>query len=269
MKIKITNRKLWSKFYKMFTVIALLTSFLLTFFDLTQRVRIKILKYVIIVSIIYFIILWIVANKKKKGRLEINGTEVNVFLGDIFQQKGIKVIAFNEFFDTQVDGKIISKNTLNGRYLENCVLDITRLNNEIKKSKLVKEKIVEKHAKRRLGGKKTRYQIGTIYPNNDFFLLAFSHFNEQDKAFLTLEEYIVALMRMWNEIDIYYGGNTVNIPLLGNGLTRFKDGFVSPQELLQYILLTFRASKACVGGTHINIVLSEKERDKINIYEIT
>ena len=66
-----------------------------------------------------------------------------------------------------------------------------------------------------------------------------------------------------------YSGKTVSIPLLGNGVTRFKDCEVNEQELLEIILWTYRISKvkfpypAC-----LNIVLHEGLRDKINLYRL-
>lgn len=44
--------------------------------------------------------------------LNIRGIKVNIRKGDIFKTNGWKVIAFNEYFDTQVDDVIIAHNTL-------------------------------------------------------------------------------------------------------------------------------------------------------------
>ena len=39
---------------------------------------------------------------------------------------------------------------------------------------------------------------------------------------------------MWNECDIHYGGNTVVLPLLGLGITRFRFyENITDQELLE------------------------------------
>lgn len=50
--------------------------------------------------------------------LLIDGSKVLVLTGDLFKQSGLKAIAFNEYFDTQVDDRIISKSSLNGMYIE-------------------------------------------------------------------------------------------------------------------------------------------------------
>lgn len=53
--------------------------------------------------------------------------------GDIFEQDGLKVIAFNEFFDTEVSDRLISDKTLNGIYLKNIVSDVNKLDLDIEK----------------------------------------------------------------------------------------------------------------------------------------
>lgn len=48
----------------------------------------------------------------------ICNTDVEVKVGDLFSFGGIKVIPFDEYFDTEVDDKVISRNSLNGIFLE-------------------------------------------------------------------------------------------------------------------------------------------------------
>lgn len=51
----------------------------------------------------------------------ICNTDVEVKVGDLFSFDGIKVIPFDEYFDTEVDDKVISRNSLNGIFLERKV----------------------------------------------------------------------------------------------------------------------------------------------------
>ena len=119
-------------------------------------------------------------------------------------------------------------------------------------------------------GKKMRFRLGTICKNDDYFLLAFSHFDENNCANLTLQQYTACLMKMWSEIDILYGGKTVSIPLLGSGITRFKDHIeMSDQELLEIIIWTLKISKVkFTYPSTMNIVLPETKQEKINIYKL-
>ena len=79
-----------------------------------------------IIDVVIFIIKHSLA--KDGISLNIRGIKVNIRKGDIFKANGWKVIAFNEYFDTQVDGIIIAHNTLNGKFIDNYVADINELN---------------------------------------------------------------------------------------------------------------------------------------------
>ncbi|WP_417635429.1 macro domain-containing protein, partial [Enterobacter hormaechei] len=66
-------------------------------------------------SLLYFGI-WLKSNNLTEVNLDVEGSIVTVKAGDLFLQDGFKVIAFNEYFDTQVDDNIISHKSLNGLY---------------------------------------------------------------------------------------------------------------------------------------------------------
>ena len=87
-------------------------------------------------------------------------------------------------------------------------------------------------------------QTRNHYKERRLFLLAFSRFDETNRAFLEINDYIDCLMNMWNECDIHYGGGTVVLPLLGAGITRFR-GYenITEQELLEIIIWTFKTSR--------------------------
>ena len=196
------------------------------------------------------------ANFKNKAKIRINNSTVNIIFGDIFKQRELKVIAFNEYFDTLVDDKIISHASLNGQYLDKHISDIEQLDLDIEGDARLKERITDRNFERK-SGKKVKYKLGSIHLHGDYILLAFSHFDENNRARLTLQEYTDCLMNMWNEIDMIYSGKTVSVPLLGNGVTRFKDCKINEQELLDIILCTYRISK--VKFTYpacLNIVLN-------------
>ena len=269
LKVGITNKLLWSNFIKVISAVAGVLSIVLTFIDIEQRPRIVIAICSFILLLIIFIVMLIFANKKTSRKMKINGTDVNVIYGDIFAQKGIKVIAFNEYFDTKVDDKIISTTSLNGIYINQHSAGADVIDTIINTEEHLKKKILKKNVNRKYGGKTTLYKLGTICPVDDYFLLALTHFDEDNKAYLSLEDYIPCLMHMWNELDIYYAGKPIAITLLGSGITRFNNSEITPQELLKYIVLTFKASKVKFNNTSsLAIVLNERFRDKINLYDI-
>jgi hypothetical protein len=64
-------------------------------------------------------------------------------------------------------------------------------------------------------------------------MVAFSKFDNDNRAYLKMRDYIDTLIKFWNEVDIIYAGRSVSIPLFGSGITRFQDySSISEQELL-------------------------------------
>jgi hypothetical protein len=224
------------------------------------------IKLLLILGLFLFIVVvtFIVKyHKTKKGiSLEIRGIKVNIRQGNIFNARDWKVIAFNEFFDTTVDDKIIAHNTLNGIFIDNYVENLDDL-----KSAIENETDNNTKLKRYTRSGKVFYPLGRIITYKDFMLLAFTHF-ENNQAYLTQKDYEDCLRIMWTEICRTYANRPVFIPLLGSGITRF-DG--TPQksnsDLLKCMLCTLRTS-----GVHINqpitIILTEEVIQNINIYEI-
>lgn len=268
-KIKITNKKLWANYIKPVSASAGIISFVLAFVDLNQCIRITIGIAYIVFLLITFLVMLYRANRETSKKLHINGTDVEIVFGDIFSQNGIKVIAFNEYFDTQVDNRIISETSLNGQYILHHSDGQKYIDTVIDKEKHLEDAIVERNAFRKQGGKQIKYRLGTICPIDDYFLLALTHFDDENKATISVEDYISCLMHMWSEIDTYYAGRPVSLTLLGSGITRFNDAEITPQELLQYLVMTFKASKVKFNNTSsLTIVLNEKVKDEINLYDI-
>lgn len=269
MKVKINDKKLWKDYLKWVSGTAVPVSMVLAFVDFCQKTKLIIGIAYLSLLVVLFAILYIIANQKTKVSLRINNSTINIFYGDIFAQKGYKVIAFNEYFDTIVDDRLISENSLNGQYIKNHVADVSALDRLIVADKHIKETLYSIVNSSKKYGKKTRYHLGVICKNGDYFLLAFSHFDDQYRAYLTLQDYTACLMKMWSEIDALYGGKTVSIPLLGSGITRFKDCEISDQELLEIIIWTLKISKVkFTYPSTMNIVLSESRKDKINLYKL-
>ena len=61
---------------------------------------------------------------------------MNIKIGDIFKEEGMKVIPVNEYFDTEVDNVIISQTTLHGMYIKEYLKynNIESLNSKIEES---------------------------------------------------------------------------------------------------------------------------------------
>ena len=193
--------------------------------------------------------------------VKIRGIKVTVKQGDLFEAEGWKVIAFNEYFDTTVDDIIIAKNSVNGKFIEHHVDDLDGL-----KQALATDNRSPFKAKR-TEDDRLQYKLGCIKTYQDYMLLAFTHFNEQNEAHLSQMEYEECLRVMWSEICRAYANKPIYLPLLGSRITRF-DG--TPQksklDLLRCMLCTLRTSDKNINQP-ITILLTKEAMEEINIYE--
>lgn len=213
--------------------------------------------------------MWFHANHIRHVELSVNNSTIEISAGDVFQSEGLKIIAFNEYFDTQVDENIISSQTLNGQFIKKYAHDVESLDHLIQENQHAQECKINVN-QNRLVGKQIQYKLGTIVPMDDFFILAFSKFDNQNRAYLEMNDYTACLMNMWNECDIHYGGRSIVLPLLGSGITRFH-GYenITDQELLEIILWTFKVSRIRFQyPSKAKIVLAQNSPDKIDLYKI-
>ena len=115
MKVKLTDRKLVSQYGAIISVLCGILSVVLIFVDVTEHETFCLLAYVMMLAIIYFI-LFRKANRLETARIKVDRVSLEIKYGDLFKEEGLKVIGFNEYFDTIVDEKIISSKTLNGMF---------------------------------------------------------------------------------------------------------------------------------------------------------
>lgn len=224
--------------------------------------------FVLLLIAIYFG-LWIHANRLKCTNLRINNSEVTVKVGDIFQEEGLKVIAFNEYFDTLVNEEVIASSSLNGKFIMQYIESVDALDNAISESKHLLGRKLENNPLR-TQGKTQKYKLGSIYKYDDYLLTAFSKFDENNRAFLSMVDYINCLLNFWNEVDIVYANRSVVIPLLGTGITRLRDyDTMSEQEKLELLLWSFKVSRIkFTYPAKVTIVIHESLQDKINFYKL-
>ena len=76
--------------------------------------------------------------------INVEGSDVTIKVGDIFQQPGLKAIAFNEYFDTQVDNRIIAEGSLNGIFIKkNLDVPVSELDHHIENYAFESSEILE------------------------------------------------------------------------------------------------------------------------------
>jgi len=194
-------------------------------------------------------------------KTEINGITIRIQQGDLFNTNGWKLIPFNEYFDTTVDDKIIAHNTLNGIMIDQYIDNIDEFRSALEADN--SSPLVPAESK----GHK-QYPLGCIKTYENFMILAFTHFNDQNMAHISKIDYEQCLMRMWKEVSRTYANKPINLPLLGSGITRFDDvPNKSNFELLKCMLCTLKASAENINQP-ITILLTKDVIQEINIYEV-
>jgi len=270
MKVKISNRKLREKFFLTISLFSAFATLLLAFVPIPSGIQGVLGVIFLVFLVILYIYDWNKANKLKSIEIDIEGTTVCIKAGDIFEEDGLKAIAFNEYFDTLVDNKVINEVSLNGIFLkEKLDIEISELDQEINNYSFEDNEILEKNTDR-LVGKKQKFKIGTIFVHNNYILTAFSKFDSSNRANLTMPEYLGFLITFWDKVNIVYGQRSVSVPIFGSGITRIKEHRrISDEDLLKIMIWTFRISEMRFKHpAKLTIVIHPEKMDKINLLDI-
>ena len=118
MKVSFFRKELRADYEKILSITSSIVSFLLLFYDIPSELKIKYFLSFVGVMLIVYVLMWFHANHIRHVELSVNNSTIEISAGDVFQSEGLKIIAFNEYFDTQVDENIISSRTLNGSLLK-------------------------------------------------------------------------------------------------------------------------------------------------------
>lgn len=267
-KVSFFDGKLMVTYGSRISVVSTGIFLLLIFFDIPETQKSMWFVVSLVLLIVVYIGLWVYSNKKKSVVLKINGVTVTVKEGDIFESPGLKVIPFNEYFDTVVDDALISSNTLNGMYIKGYVKDIKALDSNIANNVRVKEAIIVADTQRKCG-KQVRYALGTIHRNGEFLLLAFAKFDKDNRAYLDSRHYRECILNMWNELDVIYAGNSISIPVLGSGMTRPHGMSPSEQDSLERLIISLKFSDVRFRSpAKVNIIVHKPRVGSINFFKL-
>lgn len=281
-KVKIYDRALWKSYS---TVVAFLSSIvtLISFLFTAKDSWIGISGWIFIYVVLLvgsFIITWWKANKLIAVSLTINNTKVEVVIGDIFEQltnpdkhEGeITVIAVNDFYDVIVDDRIVSNKSLHGQYIKRIISagKLDALNEQIENDLILNRMGNPIEDTARKEGRKVKYELGSLVEFENYVLTAFTNFDEDNKAFLSANGYMHFWMRFWENIDAVYAGRTINIPLMGAGITRFRNGKPTKQQLLEIMLYSLKISgfHNTYGDKKIRFIIYEPDAAEINFHSI-
>ncbi|HCM0437095.1 macro domain-containing protein [Vibrio parahaemolyticus] len=269
MKVNITDKVVWQEFLKKVSIISAIFSIAFIFIDVSEAYKAYAGLFVVIFFGVLYIYLWWRYNSLKSLNLVIDGSIVSILTGNLFEQPGLKAIAFNEYFDTQVDDRIISKNSLNGIYInEHSNRSLSELDKIITDYNFEDGELIESDVVR--SGKSRKYKLGTICYIDDYLLVAFSKFDHQNRAILTMPEYLEFLINFWDSVNRVYSQKSVSVPIFGSGITRIKEHKnISDEELLKIMLWTFRISEMRFKHpARLSIIIHKDKIDSINLLDI-
>ncbi|ASR69256.1 macro domain-containing protein [Leuconostoc mesenteroides] len=276
MKIGFFNEYLLQNVKGKIGLVFAIATAILTFCEVNQTVKYSILIISGVISFVIYLVSLIFANSMSFTTFKMGDSEISIQRGDIFSTKiynnheYIKVFAFNEYFDTQVDDEIISKRSLNGQFVLKNNIDVQALNERIHGDiRLNEQHKISEDISRRVGNK-IKYSLGSVFIySDDIFLTALTHFNKYNQAYLTMQDYVRFLINFWDEIDSLYAGRTVVITLFGSGITRLDDRSYNNTQILDTILWTFRLRRIKFKKpTKLIILLDKETNSKINYYKI-
>nr|DAI52647.1 MAG TPA: hypothetical protein [Caudoviricetes sp.] len=276
MKIGFFNEYLLQNVKGKIGLVFAIATAILTFCEVNQTVKYSILIISGVISFVIYLVSLIFANLMSFTTFKMGDSEISIQRGDIFSTKiynnheYIKVFAFNEYFDTQVDDEIISKRSLNGQFVLKNNIDVQALNERIHGDiRLNEQHKISEDISRRVGNK-IKYSLGSVFIySDDIFLTTLTHFNKYNQAYLTMQDYVRFLINFWDEIDSLYAGRTVVITLFGSGITRLDDRSYNNTQILDTILWTFRLRRIKFKKpTKLIILLDKETNSKINYYKI-
>jgi len=273
MKVKFFDKNVRTKFWLYFSVISGILSFILLFDIVPDEYKVCLRHFGFItfgLLIIIYIIIWYRANNLTNITIEIDGSNVNIKCGDLFSESGLKTIPFNEYFDTIVDDRIISNNSLNGIFINRFFKNkVNELDNFIVQNSDNSD-IIESNSPRQQGGKIIKFKLSTAFVYDEFIITAFTKFDDFNRATLTMPEYIEFLINFWDRVNRIYAQKSVSVPIFGSGITRIKEHKnIGEEDLLKIMLWTFRLSEMKFKyPAKLTIVIHKDSIKKINLFNL-
>ncbi|MFB9124581.1 macro domain-containing protein [Paraburkholderia dipogonis] len=97
-------------------------------------------------------------------------------------------------------------------------------------------------------------------------MTAFSKFDENNRAWLTMPEYLGFLIKFWDKINRVYAQKCVSVPIFGSGITRIKEHKnISDEDLLKIYVWTFRLARwLSKDPAKLTIVITRRQDSRLN-----
>lgn len=196
-------------------------------------------------------------------------SEIEVKIGNLFDQRGHLVVGFNDVFDTEL-GEIIKPASVQGQFLQRVYgSDRSRLDSDIENALQAYSHLRTKETNKRLG-KIWRYPIGTTITlgshDKRYFLTAYGYMNNDINVQSNADFVWRSLCKLWQEIRLKGHGIDVSIPIVGADLAR--TGL--PRMALAKLIITsfIVASKEKFIARKLTVMIYPRDIESIDLYEL-
>ena len=194
-------------------------------------------------------------------------TKIEVVFDDLFTKDGIRAIAANEFFDSEI-GKPVSEKSLHGIFLNKCFGGHPEPFDKEVDQQLANEpyEVIQ-----RTEGKTKKYKIGTtamVRADKDRYLVFALTNTDVTNCLATADVTMmwIALHNVWRRARIECSGHPLNLPLVGSGLSKIG---LPTRDLLNLIILSaITETKKQVITQRIRIVLHRNQFEDVDLRDV-
>ena len=214
----------------------------------------------------------LIANRPRRSfssRLSSPDVEIEVKIGDLFDEKSHLVIGFNDVFDTEI-GDIIKSSSIQGQFLRKIYQnDCNKLDYEINQELKIHDN-QRKYESNKTQGKNWRYPIGTTITlgseKRRYFFVAYGYMSNNLVIQSKPGDILESLNKLWDEVRNKCHGDPVAIPLIGTDLSR---SGLSRKESIKLIITSFiLASKKTYITKKLTVIIHPKDLESIDFYLI-
>lgn len=203
---------------------------------------------------------------------KLDGTDIRIEIriANIFSVKAAYVISTNTSFDSAINERLISSQSLQGAFTEKFYDKTEHLDGDLDQA--LQHETATGHRPSKVGGKSQLYPIGTVAKvtpkGHTAYLLAISELNEYGVAESSFEAVKNALAALWNFVSSKGGYSALAVPVIGTGHGRIN----TPRDVVvKEIVRSFVA--ACSErkfASKLTVVISPKDYhdNELDIYEL-
>jgi hypothetical protein len=222
--------------------------------------------------IVGFSVLWSLKKVLKPTEISIRlatiDTTIDVVFGDIFQEEGMCAIPMTVYFESQA-GKPVSANSLHGQFLLRYFGGGVATFDQQIQAQLAGVSAVSVPTKK--VGKTNKYPIGTTavisVVGRKFLPFALAEADPVEcKADANVSMLWEALENLWKRARNELGGETLNLPLVGSGLSNIG---LPARDLLNLIVLSaITATKEKKITRRIRVVLHRDRYEEFDLRDV-